>query len=107
MMKVQPSMLTREIQLAEVLEAIADPVRLDMLRVLKEGHEKCKDIEGYQGIHVSDIAKEMHLPQPTVSKHLAKLRSVGLVKVVRQAQWMYYRRDEEVIARVKEQITSL
>lgn len=100
-------MLIREIQLAEVLAALADPVRLDILRALKEGHEKCKDIEGYQGIHVSDVSKVMGLPQPTISKHLAKLRNVGLVIVVRQAQWMYYRRNEDVITRVKAQLTNL
>ncbi|UQN08088.1 helix-turn-helix transcriptional regulator [Deinococcus sp. QL22] len=81
---------TREVQLTDMLEALTDPVRVQLLRVLREGHEHCKDLPDYLGIHVSDLTKQMDLPQPTVSRHLARLRQVGLVRVERRAQWMYY-----------------
>ena len=98
---------THEVQLTDVLEALSDPVRLQLLKVLREGHEHCQDLPGYLGIHVSDLTKQMGLPQPTVSRHLARLRQVGLVRVQRRAQWMYYTRDEAVIASLKDQISQL
>ena len=85
----------REVPLEEVFAALGDRSRLKILRALKEGHDKCKDIEGYIGIHVSDLTEAVGLSQSAVSQHLARLRQVGLVKVERKAQWAYYSRNEE------------
>ncbi|CAM4019770.1 ArsR/SmtB family transcription factor [Deinococcus frigens] len=98
---------TREMQITDMLEALTDPVRVELLRVLREGHEHCQHLPDYLGIHVSDLTKSMNLPQPTVSRHLARLRQVGLVRVERRAQWMYYTRDEAVIASLKQQFNQL
>lgn len=90
-------LLSRDLELADILEVLADPVRLQIL--LERDHEcsdhECSDLEGYVGIHVSDITEAVGLSQPSVSRHLAKLRSVGLVTLRREAQWAYYRRNEE------------
>lgn len=83
--------------LEEVLAILGDKSRLKILRALKEGHEKCKDLEGYIGIHVSDLTDTVGLSQPAVSQHLAKLRHAGLVNVERKAQWAYYTRNEEAL----------
>ena len=87
----------REIPLEELLSVLGDRSRLKILRALKEGHEKCKDIEDYIGIHVSDLTETVGLSQSAVSQHLARLRQVGLVRVERRAQWSYYMRDEAAL----------
>ena len=99
--------LTKEIPLEEAFSVLGDTSRLKILRALKEGHEKCKSLEGYVGIHVTDLTKAVGLSQSAVSQHLARLRRAGLVKVERKAQWAYYLRDEEAIAALKARIEML
>lgn len=62
-----------------LLAAFADPVRLRLLNLLHDG-ETC----------VGDLVAVLRLPQPTVSRHLAVLRSAGLVSARRQGLWMFY-----------------
>ena len=86
--------IVREVPLEEVFAVLGDKSRLKILRALKQGHNKCKDMEGYIGIHVSDLTESVGLSQSAVSQHLARLRQIGLVKVERKAQWAYYSRNE-------------
>ena len=99
--------ITHNIPIHDVLSVLGDPVRLEILSMLKRGHEQCKEIDGYVGIHVSDITKAVEISQPAVSKHLAKLRDVGLVQVQRKGQRVYYRRHEDMINRVKSAVAML
>ena len=46
---------------------------------------------------VSDIVEELGLPQPSVSKHLAVLSSVGLVGARREGRQIFYRTNAEAI----------
>lgn len=62
-----------------MLRAFADPVRLRILHLLRDG-ELC----------VCDVVAILRLPQPTVSRHLAYLRKAGLVRLRRQRSWSYY-----------------
>ena len=87
------------------LAAIADPARLRILAALREGHERCQDIEGYVGIHVSDLARQVDMPQPAVSQHLARLRQADLVVVTRKAQFAYYLRNDVALGRLREAVT--
>lgn len=89
------------------LTAIADPTRLRILTALREGHEACREIEGYVGIHVSDLARVVAMTQPAVSQHLARLRQAGLVKVTRKGQYAYYLRDEGALARLRKAIATI
>ena len=99
--------LTKELPLEEALALLGDASRLKILKALKEGHEQCKNLEGYVGIHVTDLTKAVGLSQSAVSQHLARLRRAGLVKVERKAQWAYYLRDEDAIAALKARIERL
>lgn len=77
-------------QAAEVLRAMAHPVRLCILRGLMQ-----------QGpCNVSKIQSCLGLPQSTVSQHLAKLRAAGLVAGERQATEIIYRLKSPLVARV-------
>lgn len=99
--------VTHAIEIHEILSVLGDPTRLRILKMLKEGHETCKDIDGYLGIHVTDITKSVKVSQPAVSKHLAKLRDIGIVSANRQGQRTFYRRDESMIALVKAALAEL
>ncbi len=71
----------------EVLEALAAPSRRNILDLLRDGERA-----------VGDLVSAIGLSQPAVSKHLATLRSVGLVEVRPDAQRRLYRIRPEALA---------
>jgi DNA-binding transcriptional ArsR family regulator len=56
--------------LMSIFNAIADPVRRDILAVLRAGEQPA-----------GALVETLNLPQPNVSKHLKALHAAGLVKV--------------------------
>lgn len=64
---------------ADVLKFLADKNRIRILSVLSR-QETC----------VAELISLLAMPQPLVSYHLGKLRSMGLVRSRRQAQWVFY-----------------
>jgi len=64
--------------------ALGDETRLRILRLLVD-----------QDRYLTELANELELSKPTVSHHLAQLRSAGLVTVVEEGNLTYYslRRD--------------
>jgi len=73
-----------------LLAALADPIRLDMLRQLASDGEVCGC-----GFHVLD-----RVAQPTVSHHLRVLREAGLVHFERERSYLRYRLDPDALGRV-------
>ena len=67
--------------MAGVAKALADPIRLQLVDVLR-GHagEVC----------VCELTPLFDVGQPTVSHHLKVLRQAGLVDSVRRGLWAYY-----------------
>lgn len=66
--------------IASFLKALADPTRLRLLHAL-QGGERC----------VGDLLAELPCSQANVSKHLALLRTAGIVAFRRQGTQVYYR----------------
>jgi len=64
---------------AALFEAFADPNRLRLLALLRKG-ERC----------VCELVDVLAVPQPRVSRHMARLRKAGLVRSRRQGYWVYY-----------------
>jgi ArsR family transcriptional regulator len=64
-----------------MLRAVADTTRLHILIALGRGKELC----------VLDLAERLKVSQPKVSRHLAYLRSTGLVVTRRAGLKIYYR----------------
>ena len=64
---------------ADLHEACGDPARLRLLNLLAGG-ELC----------VCDLVALTSESQPFVSRHLARLRSAGLVRVERRGKFAYY-----------------
>ncbi len=62
-----------------LLAVLADPTRLRLVRLLRR-EELC----------VCELVDALRIPQYRVSRHLARLRDVGLVQARRNGRWMYY-----------------
>ncbi len=67
------------------LAALAQDTRLDVFRLLVR-HEP-------DGLSVGEIARQLAVPQNTMSTHLAVLRRGGLVRSVRRGRSITYRAD--------------
>ena len=66
----------------ELLQAIADPVRLSILRQLAGSPSS---------VCACDFTECCTVSQPTVSHHLKVLRDAGVVTTRRQGTYIYYR----------------
>ena len=77
-------------QLLYMLKALADESRLALLRRLN-GREQT----------VGDLAEQVKLSDPTVSHHLARLRTAGLVTLRTAGNQRFYRANESGLARFK------
>ncbi|AZS15022.1 ArsR/SmtB family transcription factor [Paenibacillus lutimineralis] len=77
-------------QAAEILKALAHPVRLCIIRGLME-KKQC---------NVSYMQECLDLPQSTVSQHLQKLRSAGIVEAERNGLEINYRIADEKIRKL-------
>jgi ArsR family transcriptional regulator len=96
--------------MTEVLKAIANPRRLEILNWLKSptAHfptQRDGDLikDGVCGLF---IAQKLGVGQPTASEHLRILTQAGLIRGKRIKQWTFYKRDEKRIAEVKQAIRS-
>jgi ArsR family transcriptional regulator len=69
-------------QTSLLLRLLADPTRMRLLALLEQ-----------EELTVAEIAAVLHLAQPRVSTHLAKLREAGLVRDRRAGVSVYYRTD--------------
>jgi len=65
----------------DVLKALADPTRLQIMAVLRESQDP---------VCVCDFTPALGLSQPTISHHIGKLREAGLVKVTKDGIWAFY-----------------
>ncbi len=80
-------------------KALANPVRRDILGWLKAPAQyfptQAHSLEN--GVCAGQIDLRCELSQSTVSAPLATLRRAGLVNSTRIGQWIYFRRNEDVI----------
>jgi ArsR family transcriptional regulator len=58
------------------------------------------------GVCAQFIADKLGVSQPTCGEHLKLLSQAGLIHGKKIKQWVFYRRDEERIAQVKEALSS-
>ena len=65
---------------AEILKAMAHPIRLCILRGLSENDEK----------QVNDMKSCLNMPQSTISQHVGILKKEGLIKGRRDGVNIYY-----------------
>lgn len=77
-------------QIAPLLKALADPVRLRLMSLVasRPGGEAC----------VCDLTGAFDLSQPTISHHLKVLHDCGLLSRDKRGVWVYYRARTEALA---------
>jgi ArsR family transcriptional regulator len=85
-------------QLTEVLKALADPTRLQMVAILRDAKDS---------VCICDLTATFDLSQPTISHHMARLRSAGLVESDKDGKWCYYRLRTDLAAPVRRVIDAI
>jgi ArsR family transcriptional regulator, arsenate/arsenite/antimonite-responsive transcriptional repressor len=68
-------------RMAEIAKAIGDPIRLQLVDVLRKHAGK---------VCVCELVPLFEISQPTLSHHLKKLREAGIVDSERRGLWAYY-----------------
>jgi len=68
-------------RMAEVAKALGEPVRLQLVDVLRKHAGK---------VCVCELVPLFEISQPTLSHHLGKLRAAGIVDSERRGLWAYY-----------------
>jgi ArsR family transcriptional regulator len=86
----EPLSQAQAAQVAPLLKALADPVRLRLMSIVAshEGGEAC----------VCDLTGSFDLSQPTISHHLKVLHDAGLLDRSKRGVWVYYRARSEALA---------
>ena len=73
----------------EIFKALADPVRRKILELLGEGD-----------MAAGDIASHFNITKPSVSRHLAVLKSSGLVSAKKNGQKIIYSLETEAVREI-------
>ena len=68
-------------RMAEVAKALGDPIRLQLVDVLRKHAGK---------VCVCELVPLFEISQPTLSHHLKKLRAARIVDSERRGLWAYY-----------------
>lgn len=80
---------TRVEVLAKYFRGFGDPIRLQILDLLRAGERS-----------VGELVVELGQPQPKISNHLACLRWCGFVVPERRGKRVYYRLSDERVTQV-------
>ena len=75
--------------MSETLKAISDPVRRNILEMLKEDKKSA-----------GELASEFNLSGATVSYHLTQLKKAGLILEARHKNFIYYELNASVFEEV-------
>lgn len=68
-------------RMAQVAKALGEPIRLQLVDVLRKHAGK---------VCVCELVPLFEISQPTLSHHLGKLRAAGIVDSERRGLWAYY-----------------
>ena len=82
--------------LSETMKALGDPIRREILNMLKEGT-----------MTAGDIAARFDITGASVSYHLSQLKNVGLIFEKREKNYIYYSLNTSVLEEVLLWLTSL
>lgn len=90
---------TQQLDIDEIVKALAHPVRRDILTWLKtpEAYFADQDHPLEIGVCAGKIDQRTGLSQSSVSAHLRTLQQAGLVTSKKIGQWHFFKRDEDTI----------
>ena len=78
---------------AEVFKALGDPTRVRIVNLLATSDSS---------VCVCDINAHFDLSQPTISHHLKKLTSAGVLRREQRGTWAYFSIDGSVLSKLSE-----
>lgn len=78
--------MIRHPSIEDLLAALSEPTRLAALGIVWDGQEHC----------VCELMDLLGATQSRMSRHMARLKTVGLLTDRRDAQWVRYRRNPEL-----------
>src|SRR2546421_806158 len=81
------------VRMAGIAKALGDPVRLQLVDVLRKHAGK---------VCVCELVPLFALSQPTVSHHLKVLREAGIVGSERRGLWAYYYVEPDAVEELSE-----
>jgi ArsR family transcriptional regulator, arsenate/arsenite/antimonite-responsive transcriptional repressor len=78
----------RAVRVASAAKVLGDPVRVEILDLLKTaGGPVCQ----------CELHPLFDISQPTLSHHLKKLADAGVIEVERRGKWAYYSLDDKAL----------
>ncbi|HMK47509.1 MAG TPA: metalloregulator ArsR/SmtB family transcription factor [Methanocella sp.] len=80
--------------MARIFKALGDANRMHLIYLLASG--------GSEKTCVNDLAAELGISQPAVSRHLSILKHAGIVKSEKDGNHIYYTFDRNAMVRHKE-----
>ena len=78
---------------SEVFKALGDPTRVRIVNLLANSDAS---------VCVCDIKAQFDLSQPTISHHLKKLTSAGVVEREQRGTWAYFSINTSVLSKLSE-----
>lgn len=98
-------------KLLEINKILSNKTRVEILEWLKEPEKNFPphvDVDGFDdGVCVGYIHDKSSLSQSTISTYLSAMQKEQLIIPTRHGKWTYYKRNEEIIAKYKEQISKI
>lgn len=88
----QPAAVPAGVTFAEVLRALGDESRMQILDLLKDQGEMC----------AGQLLQSVKIVQSTLSHHMKVLTETGIVHCRRQGKWSYYSINKEMLKVISE-----
>ena len=82
--------------LQQTLKALADPIRREILNMLKDGR-----------MAAGEITSHFSVTAASISRHLSVLKEADLVRDTREGQFIYYELNASVLEEIMLWITDL
>ena len=82
--------------LQQTLKALADPIRRDILNLLKQGR-----------LSAGEITEHFSVTAPSISRHLSVLKEADLIRDKREGKFIYYEINTSVLEETILWITDL
>jgi ArsR family transcriptional regulator, arsenate/arsenite/antimonite-responsive transcriptional repressor len=89
---ISPADLARAERVAEAAKLLSDPIRVQVLDLLRNADgEVCQ----------CELQPLFSVSQPTMSHHLKKLGDAGVLEVQRRGRWAYYVINHEALEELR------
>ncbi|MBE6991062.1 MAG: winged helix-turn-helix transcriptional regulator [Ruminococcaceae bacterium] len=82
--------------LQNTLKALADPIRREIMNMLKDGR-----------LSAGEISEKFDVSGPSISRHLSVLKDADLIRDTREGKYIYYELNASVLEEIMLWLTNL